>query len=548
MKLSSNFAVKISSALIASVVLNVSAGVGVSVAADGDDMVRGAPDRRANEGEGPFERLIIRGATLIDGSGAPARGPVDIVVEGNRIIEVRNVGVPHVPIDESSRPTGATREIDALGSYVLPGFVNNHVHVGDVPKAPEAEYPYKLWMAHGITTVRGVPAGPLNWTLREKERSAKNEIVAPRIYAYQVPGDGEDWDGGPIITPEIGREWVRWAARKGIDGLKIFNYPPDILTALLDEAKKHDLGSTAHLAQLMVAEVNARDAVGMGLGTVTHFYGIFESMYDDHDIQTWPADMNYNDEQDRFTQVARQWNMVSPKGSEAWNELVRFFLDHRTFLDPTMTAYLAGRDVMRARNADWHIYTLPSLWEFYTPSRVNHGSYFFDWTTADEIAWKAFYRTWMDFIDDYKDAGGRVTVSADAAFIYNQYGFGYIEEMELMQEAGLTPLEVIRAATLHPAQALAEPKGEKAQFGVVRPGYLADLVIVDENPLHNLKVLYGTGHVRLNDETRQPERVGGVKYTIKDGIVYDAKQLLRDVEEMVKAQMRERGITELPRY
>ncbi len=74
---------------------------------------------------------------------------------------------------------------------------------------------------------------------------------------------------------------------------------------------------------------------------------------------------------------------------------------------------------------------------------------------------------------------------------------------------------------------------------------LADLVIVGENPIQNLKVLYGTGAVRLNDETGQPERVGGVLYTIKDGIVYDAKQLLVDVARMVKQQKQERGIEEL---
>jgi imidazolonepropionase-like amidohydrolase len=136
----------------------------VLAAADAEEIVKGAPDRRADEGEGPFERLIIRGATLIDGSGAPARGPVDIVIEGNRIVEVKGVGAPRTPIDEKERPTGATREIDASGSYVMPGFINNHAHVGGVPKAPEAEYAYKLWMAHGITTIRGVSAGPLNWT------------------------------------------------------------------------------------------------------------------------------------------------------------------------------------------------------------------------------------------------------------------------------------------------------------------------------------------------------------------------------------------------
>lgn len=518
-------------------------------AADAQTQVKGGPDRGADEGQGPFERMIIRGAILIDGSGAPPRGPVDIVVEGNRIASIENVGVPHVPIDEEGRPGGATFELDASGSYVMPGFVNNHVHTGDVPKAPEAEYPYKLWMAHGITTIRGVSAGPLNWTLNERERSARNEIVAPRIFAYHVPGDGEDWEGGPITTPEKAREWMAWAKKKGIDGIKIFNSPPRILAALLEEANANGLGSVAHLSQLMVAETNARQAVGMGLGTVTHFYGLFESMYKDHDIQPWPHDINYNDEQDRFSQVARQWNLVAEQGSDEWNGLIDFFLEHNTVLDPTMTAYLAGRDVMRSRRADWHDkYTLPSLWDFYMPSRINHGSYFYDWTTADEIAWKAFYRKWMDFVDDYKDAGGRVTVSADAAFIYNQYGFGYIEEMELLQEAGLTALEVIRGATMHPAQALFEPKGKTAPFGVVRPGMLADLVVIDENPLQNLKVLYGTGHVRLNDETGKPERVGGVKYTIKDGIVYDAKQLLRDVEEMVERQKQERGITTLPSY
>ena len=69
-------------------------------------------------------------------------------------------------------------------------------------------------------------------------------------------------------------------------------------------------------------------------------------------------------------------------------------------------------------------------------------------------------------------------------------------------------------------------------------GLLADLVIVDENPIRNLKVLYGTGARRLNDETGEVETVGGILYTIKDGIVYDAKQLLADVAEMVEEQKR----------
>jgi imidazolonepropionase-like amidohydrolase len=489
-----------------------------------------APPRA--EGEGPFERLVIHNATLIDGSGAPAGGPVNIAIEGNRIAAVVKTEYVAGDMRPADTPGQATKEIDATGMYVLPGFVDLHLHTGDIPKTPEAEYVYKLWLAHGITSGRGVPFASPEFSESEKARSARNEITAPRMFTYRLPFD--EWEG-TIETPEKARAWVRKAAKTGIDGLKLTAYPPDIMAALLDEAKKLGLGTTAHLSQTGVANMNARDAVRLGLGTVTHFYGLFESLYDGHTIQPWPAGYNNFDEQQRFGQVARQWNLVHPQGSEKWNALLEEFKAHDAILDPTMTIYAAGRDVMRARNADWNEqYVLPSLWDFFVPSRVNHGSYFFDWTTWDEVAWRNFYRVWMAFLNDYKNMGGRVTVSSDAGFIYKTFGFATIEEMELLQEAGFHPLEVIRAATMHGAEALFEPKGKPIEFGVVRA-----------DPIANLKVLYGTGAVRLNDETGKAERIGGIKYTIKDGIVYDAKQLLADVERMVAKQKSERGITQL---
>ncbi|HME07043.1 MAG TPA: hypothetical protein VKG25_08330, partial [Bryobacteraceae bacterium] len=142
--------------------------------------VNASPDRRPGEGDGPFDRLVIRGVTVIDGTGAPARGPMDVVVERNRIADVRSVGSQGSPIREQDRPPKGTREIDGTGMYLLPGFVDLHVHTGGDPKAPDAEYVHKLWMAHGVTTVRGVPAAGMDWTLKERERSARNQIVAPR--------------------------------------------------------------------------------------------------------------------------------------------------------------------------------------------------------------------------------------------------------------------------------------------------------------------------------------------------------------------------------
>ncbi len=496
------------------------------------------PDRRADEGEGPFTRLVIRGATMVDGTGAPAIGPVDIVIENNRIREVRSVGHPKVPIRPTSRPAAGTKEIDAHGMYVLPGFVDVHGHIGGLPQGTTAEYVYKLWMAHGVTTIRDPGSGAgVDWTLRERERSAQNKIVAPRIFAYVVPGSG--WDRGPINTPENAAEYVRWAKEKGVDGFKILGsgpiYDPENMSMLLGMAKSLGLGTTAHLAQMGVARMSALDAARLGLGSMEHWYGLPEALFFDRTIQDYPLDYNYNDEQHRFGEAGRLWKQAASPGSEKWNAVLNEMLKLGFTIDPTFTIYEASRDLQRAIHAEWHDrYTLPSLWRFYQPSREAHGSYWFNWTTRDEIEWKNNYRLWMTFINEYKNRGGRVTTGSDSGFIYKLYGFDYIREFELLQEAGFHPLEVIRSATLYGAQLLHAPKGKPIEFGIIRPGLLADLVIVPENPLANFKVLYGTGAIRLNDQTGRVERVGGVKYVIKDGIVYDARKLLADVEKMVE--------------
>jgi imidazolonepropionase-like amidohydrolase len=478
-------------------------------------------ERTAEQGIGPFGTMAIRGVTVIDGTGGPPRGPVNVIVEGNRIARVGG----NIPAD-------VDHVVEADGMYLTPGFIDLHVHAGGGGKNPP-EYAYKLWLGHGVTTVRGVSLGGRAWTQREKERSARNEIMAPRIFDYQRPGG--------VQTPEQARAWVQEAAIEGIDGMKMGAFRPDLMGALLDEASKVGLGSTAHLAQSGVAQINAIDAARLGLGTVTHFYGHFESLLKDYVVQPWPVDMNYNNEQHRFGQVARLWDKIHEPGSDEWWAYLNEHKELGTVFDPTMTIYSSGRDVMRFREAEWHDqYTLPSLWDFYQPSRTSHGSYWYDWTTWDEVAWRNYYHVWMQLINDYKKIGGRVTTGSDSGFIYQTYGFGYVNELEMLQEAGFHPLEVIMAATLNGALTLHEPKGVPIEFGVVRNGLLADMVIVDANPLHNLKVLYGTGAIKLDQETGAVNRIGGVRWTIKDGIVYDAKQIMAEVADMVEEQKRER--------
>ncbi|HQZ31734.1 MAG TPA: amidohydrolase family protein [Arenimonas sp.] len=499
-----------------------------------------APPRA--EGEGPYPQLILRGATVITGTGAPAHGPVDIVVEGDRITEVRIVGSANAPINPANRPVlkAGGRELDLTGQYVMPGIVDLHGHIGGDEQGVSAEYVYKLWLAHGITSVRDPGCGNgIDWCVGEQKRSAANAITAPRIFPYAFFGSGRDT---PITTPEQARQWVRDMKARGALGMKCFGYRPDILEAAFDELKKLGMGSACHHAQLDVARVNVLTTARWGLTTMEHWYGLPEALFDGQTVQQYPADYNYQDEQHRFGQAGRLWAQASEKGSARYEAVITELLALDFTLDPTFTIYQATRDLMRARRADWHeAYTHPALWDFFTPNRDNHGSFFFDWGSEEEAAWKDNYRRWMAFVNDYKNRGGRVTVGSDSGYIYKTYGFGTIEELELLREAGFHPLEVIRAATLSGAEAL----GAADRIGSIEAGKLADLVVLGENPLANLKVLYGTGHARLGADGRL-HRVGGVRYTIKGGVVYDAPALLADVRRIVAEEKARRGITTYP--
>ncbi len=493
-----------------------------------DESIQPAPPRA--EGEGPFKRLILRGAILIDGTGAPPIGPVDIVIEKNLIAKIVSLGGPGIEPDPEKRPKAeeGDREIDVTGMYVTPGFVDMHGHIGGKEQGTPAEYVFKLWMGHGITTVRDPGSGNgVDWVLDEKAKSARNEITAPRIKAYVTFGQGREV---PFTKPEEARQWVDEMAAKGADGVKFFGYRPDIMQAAIDEIKKKGMRSACHHAQMDVARVNVLTSARWGLTSMEHWYGLPEALFDDRTLQDYPLNYNYADESHRFGQAGRLWKQAAPPYSKKWNEVMDELIELDFTIDPTLTIYEASRDLMRARRAEWHEeYTLPSLWDFYAPNRKSHGSYWFYWTTENEVDWKNNYRLWMTFLNEYKNRGGRVTTGSDSGYIYKLYGFDYIRELELLREAGFHPLEVIRAATMKGAEAL----GLDKEIGTVEPGKLADLVVVEQNPIENLAVLYGTGVIKVTDKN-EVIRVGGVKYTIKDGIVYDARQLLADVRRIVK--------------
>lgn len=473
----------------------------------------GAVRTTAQHGVRP-RRMVIRGAMVLEGNGTPAEGPKDIVIEGNRIVDI--VGLDPVAMRDGTarRPTGDV-EIDATGKYVVPGLINIHGHVQDERGgvAQPLDYQMKLWLGMGITTVRDVSSETAK-TLQLRAKSAANEIIAPRLYVYAryaympVPRNEQE-----------ARQRVRDLKAMGVDGLKLFGMDKDVYLPVLDEAKKLGLGTAHHMA---VDETNAWDAAAGGLTSIEHWYGVPDAAIPDG-AQHFPSNFNYADEGMRFRWAGRLWREADPKRLQ---DVLQAMVKAKVAWNPTLEIYEASRDLQRAETQPWfNEYLHPTLDKYFKPNAANHGSYFANWSSTDEAYWKENYRIWFQAVRDFERMGGVIGAGEDAGFIYQIYGFGLIRELELHQEAGFQPIRALQHVTANNAQIL----GEGARLGRVRPGYLADLAIVNGNPLEDLKVFYppradaaaGSG--------------GGVAWTIKDGVPYDAQRLLGEVREMVRA-------------
>ena len=474
-----------------------------------------------------YGRLVIRDAMLVNGRGTPPYGPVDILVEGGRVAEIVNVDPISLSRHSPERPEG-DRVIDARGMYVLPGLVDMHVHIDidDDKCGPEGPmYAYKLLLAHGITTIRTCGFGTDEKLLEHKRLSAENKITAPNL---RVMGS---W---PAEAHSVGeaREAVKRLEMLGVDGIKIIPRPqvtPEMLRVLGEGAREAGMpaGVAIHVAQS--SELDALDVTYAGLDKISieHTYGIPQAALPGS--QEFPPDYNYSDEVDRF-----RWDGYIWHEADLYEDRVMDVLDtmiqNGTVWDPTMVVYEAHRDLERARNMPWHRrYTVRHLWEAFSPQPGRHATHFYEWKTSDEIAWKEKYGIWMKYVRYFFENGGTLTAGSDTAFIYQLFGFALIRELELFQEAGIHPIDVVRIATTNAQTCLGDM--ERSQ-GVV-DGVPADLCIVDGNPLDNFKVMYGTGVDRYGGDGVTVEKGGGVRYTVKGGAVFDCRELLADVEDYV---------------
>ena len=477
-------------------------------------------------------RMVIHNATIVDGNGTPAKGPVDILIEGNRIAQVVNLDpVAMRGRGASSAASKADVVIDATGKFVLPGLINNHTHMQSNRSGQTLDgfdYYMKLQLANGITTVREVGAESLAGSVKLREQSAKGEIAAPRIFVYP-----QFWseEGRSVKTAEDARAHMRRLKANGADGVKFGGIDRDLMAAAYDEAKKLGLPTAHHIG---VEETNAWDEVAFGVSgkaSIEHWYGVPDAAIEDK-RQHFPSDYNYADETDRFRWAGRLWREADPK---ILDSLLNAMVSKGITWVPTLDIYEASRDLQRAQTQPWFADMLhPSLANYFKPDPANHGSYFIGWSSTDETYWKENYRIWFNALRQFERKGGIIGCGDDAGFIYQMYGIGLIREMELHQEAGFHPTKIIEHCTGNNAKIL----GREQDLGRIRAGFLADLIVVDGNPLEDIKVLYAGGTGAIKDG-KQVQTMG-VEWTIKDGIPYNGPRLVREIKDIV-AKAKARG-------
>ncbi len=478
-------------------------------------------------GAGPYASLVIRNAMVIPGHGGPPAGPYDIKIEGNMITEM--VAFDPVTAERAGarpRMTG-DRIIEANGKYVMPGMIDLHTHIRTLPQ--EIEYVYYLKLAMGVTTMVNAADRGYEDGMREAKRSAANEMIAPRMFPLVSYGAGTTFKGRQLDDPALAPQVVKAMAANGnrVISMDPLGWSLELVTAIAKAAKEVGMITSFHLQPANTAVTQAVRAACAGVTMIEHHYGYAESSLDGS-AQQFPRAYEYGNESERFREAGRVWTYANKE--RLLNAVADSLVKCGVTMLPTRVVYEANRDVLRATSLPWtDKYTHQALWNWNLPNPAFHGAYHYDWTSDDEYNWTSAYRLWGDLIYEFNKRGGRVAFGTDDNYIWATPGFSTVRELQLQRETGMQTLDVLKSATFHSARTLGEPL-----LGLVRPGYKADLLLVDGNPAVNLKYLYSFGDLTL-DKSGSMIRTNGIVHTIKDGIVLNNAKLMDEVERMVQA-------------
>jgi len=428
---------------------------------------------------------VLRGGTLIDGTGAPPQSNTSIVIKGDQI---QSIGSGRIP-------SGA-KIIDVTGKYIVPGLWDKHLHYKDW-------FPEML-LTNGVTSAFVQSGGSMAWLHTQNEGVWKGKVPGPRMFfrerSFDVFDTVEDARAAVIKTIKERKP----SFIKAYTGLTA-----EQLKAVAEEAHNAGLHVEGHLG------ISARDAIEAGIDGLTHSSGIALSVLKEEDLKKVP-DMRVFDTGRRrvIWPTISTWDesktgSPNPDLSEYWlfledprrlmmfglmdramaQDLIDLMVREDVFIESNLTYSFRNvhNRVDQYRTEDQIMLSDPNL--AYVPERirVNVLDYsVLDAATPDELAlMKKGFENFQWFTKTLVDAGGKLLIGPDTTSLNHATqlpGVSTVRELELLVDAGVSPMHAIQAGSLWPAQRL----GKDDQLGSVEKGKLADLLVLPRNPLEDI--------------------------------------------------------------
>jgi imidazolonepropionase-like amidohydrolase len=402
--------------------------------------------------------FVFEGGTLIDGAGGPPIREAAVLIDGEKIVRVGRMG-------EIEKP-GSARTIDVTGRFLLPGLIDMHVHYDG--------WMGELFLAHGVTTVKDM-GNDVEWMSAVSRQINDGEIVGPRIFYV-----GNGLDAPPPVrehhvgleSPEQGKRAVKALHEKGAMAIKVREkITPDLLRAITEEAHRLGLPVTGHI-ELM----DAREAALSGIDGLEHVMGIVQATTEiKREEGVGLEDIR------RFVSELKLYSLLDLTKVPG---LIEMLVEKGVALIPTLANWwrMASerRDEFAREDAEYA--NDPSL--AYLPQDVRGllaTSFLFNLKNDEDLRQiKEGYRNVQSFLRAHYESGGKVLAGSDTFF--SVPGLSLHRELILLADAGFSPMQAIVMATRDNAEFL----GKGAELGTIAEGKLADILILNEDPLADI--------------------------------------------------------------
>jgi imidazolonepropionase-like amidohydrolase len=393
---------------------------------------------------------VLAGPTLIDGTGDPPKPNAVIIINGNKIFAVTNETEYYDQYyslinNESAR----VNILDLTGKYVIPGLFDMHAHVAGVRKNSYnqnfSENALEMLLDYGVTTIRS-PAGPTNQSIALKHNVSEGNIEGPEIFTagrlLNGPQIAIPFVEKQISTEEQAREEVRYQAAAGVDYVKLYvALPPNLVKAAIDEAHSQGIGVIGHLYM-----TTWTDAANLGIDALAHGVPVNPFLLPSGDKREQFLENN-GGPFDHFL-----WLDLVDLNSTEIEEMVNALVENDIPVDPTLSIYEA---MLKGDVHDDH---------FYDPQ--------------NQLRWAKVLKLTKIMYDN----GVQILSGSDIPNFGLIPGASLHNELELLVEAGIKPLEVIEIATNNGATAL----GIDERVGTIQPEKQADMIVLSANPVENI--------------------------------------------------------------